>query len=40
MAGIGAPVDNVTRVDVEPASVSTVEITPKTIRVLRVNRTV
>ncbi len=38
--GLGAPLDNVTRVEIEPASVSTVEITAKGVRVLRVNRVV
>jgi probable phosphoglycerate mutase len=38
--GLGAPLDNVTRIEVEPASVSTLEITPKGVRVLRVNRVV
>jgi len=38
--GLGAPLDNVTRIEIEPASVSTVEITAKGVRVLRVNRVV
>jgi broad specificity phosphatase PhoE len=38
--GLGSPLDNVTRIDVEPASVSSMEITAKGTRVLRVNRLV
>jgi broad specificity phosphatase PhoE len=37
---LGSSLDNVTRIDVEPGSVSTIEITPKAVRVLRVNRVI